>query len=229
MLHKSRGIALNYIKYKESSIIARIYTELFGLQSYVINGVRSKKSRYKVALFQPLTLLDLVVYKREHAGLNRISEVKCSNPFASIPFDVKKSGIALFLTEVLVKSVREEEPNPSLFAFLEQSILMLDHLESHYENFHLQFLLKLSKYLGFGAATAHDFFEQLFPFTDLKDMALTEEQSINQLTILNYQNDFHLSNKYRREILGHILQFFKLHLENFGEVKSLAVLKEIMS
>ena len=105
MLYKTQGIVLNYIKYRETSIIVRIYTESFGLASYIINGVRSKKARHKIAFFQPLTLLDMVVYHKRNAKLNRVSELKCKEPLMDLPTNIKKSSIAIFITEILIKSL----------------------------------------------------------------------------------------------------------------------------
>src|SRR4051812_40998701 len=113
MLHKTRGVAISYIRYRESSIIAKIYTELFGIQSYIVNGVRSSTSKTnRIALFQPLTLLDLVVYHKEKSdNVRRISEIKCYNPFNTLPYNVVKSSLALFVTEILGKTLKEEEAN----------------------------------------------------------------------------------------------------------------------
>ncbi|HEV7380803.1 MAG TPA: recombination protein O N-terminal domain-containing protein, partial [Dyadobacter sp.] len=137
MLHKTRGIALSYIKYKESSIIAKIYTELFGVQTYIVNGVRSSSAKTnRIALFQPLTLLEMVVYhKGKQDEIHRISEIKCYHPFSTLPYNVLKSCLSLFITEILVKSLREEEENQPLFYFLEQSVIYLDEADAGFENF----------------------------------------------------------------------------------------------
>src|SRR6188768_3165830 len=97
MLHKTRGIVFRFTKYGETSIIVNIFTELFGMQSYIVNGVRSKSSKNKIALYQPLTLLDLVVYHRDNANILRIKEIKCLYPYQFIPMDVRKSTIAMFV------------------------------------------------------------------------------------------------------------------------------------
>jgi DNA repair protein RecO (recombination protein O) len=107
MLYKTRGIVLSHIKYKETSIIARIFTDAFGSQSYIVNGVRSTNARTKIGLFQPLTLLDLVVYHNSKKEINRISELKPGFTFHSIPFNIKKMAIALFITELLGKTLKE--------------------------------------------------------------------------------------------------------------------------
>ena len=113
MLHKTKGIVLHFIRYSDTSIIAKIYTEAFGLQSYIVNGVRSKSAKNKIALFQPLTLLDLVVYHKENSTLQRISEMRCAEPYQSIPFKVHKSSIALFTAEILQKTLKFPERSQS--------------------------------------------------------------------------------------------------------------------
>src|SRR5690606_15189127 len=107
MRKKTKGIVINYLKYRETSIIVRIYTRQLGLKSYVVNSVRSEIPRYKIALFQPLSLLELVVYHREGVSLNRISETKLAYAFHRIPFDYYRSGIAMFVGEVLGKAIYE--------------------------------------------------------------------------------------------------------------------------
>src|SRR2546430_2069454 len=113
MLHKTRGIVFHVTDYSESSVVAKIYTELFGLQPYLINSVRKKKSSVKPSALQPLALIDLVVYHKERSGLKRVADAKNNPVLKSIPFDVRKSSVVLFLNEVLYKSVKEEEANQS--------------------------------------------------------------------------------------------------------------------
>jgi DNA repair protein RecO (recombination protein O) len=95
MLHKTKGIVIGFIKYGDTSIIAKVYTELYGMQTYIVNGVRSKSSKNKIALFQPLTILDMVVYHKENRDIHRLSEVKCHVIFHSIPFNQKKISMAI--------------------------------------------------------------------------------------------------------------------------------------
>ena len=230
MLHKTRGIALSYIRYKESSIIARIYTETFGIQTYIVNGVRSSKSKTnRIAFFQPLTLLDLVVYhKNKEDTIHRISEIKCYAPFYSIPFDVIKSGLALFMTEMLGKTLREEENNEPLFHFIEQSVMYLDEAEAGFENFHIQFLMQLAHYLGFGVETAEDMEIELkenhFPH-----QADTQEHSATVKMLENgYGLSIPLDRGRRINILEKLIFFYKIHMDALVEIKSLDVLREVL-
>jgi DNA repair protein RecO (recombination protein O) len=228
MLHKTRGIVINYIKYRETSIIAKIYTEEFGIQTYIENGVRSAKSKNKIALFQPLTLLDLVVYHRDTGDIFRISEIKCHTALQTLPYHFIKSGIAIFMTEVLNKTLKEEAPNHDLFQFLLNSILYLDLQEKGYENFPIQFLIKLSRYMGFAPQKSDEILEQVGAF---RIYAATDEekQALDSLIANRYDEIVSVPNVVRRQILEYVLRFYSLHVENFGEVRSLQVLKEIMS
>lgn len=224
MLFKTKGIVLNFIKYKESSIIAKIYTEEFGLQSYLINGVRNKNSKTKIALFQPLTLLDLVVYHKASGGLQRISEIKCYYPFQSISVEIHKSAIALFISEILTKSLKEDYPNLTLFNFLLESIALFDS-EKNVKNFHLSFLIELSGHLGFMPTNAQNILHSGFT----KSATPEEENFLEQLIQLQNSPTIQGSNTIRRNCLEYIIDFYSYHVENFGIVHSIKILKEVLS
>ena len=230
MLYKTRGVALSYIRYRESSIIAKIFTEVFGIQSYIVNGVRSSSSKTnRIALFQPLTLLDLVVYHKDKQDtVHRISEIKCYHPFSTLPYHVTKSSLALFVTEILGKTLREEETNEPLFHFIEQSVLYLDEADTGYENFHIQFLLQLASFLGFGIENLHDLESELknhhYPqIADNLELKATE-----QLLLHDYGIQISLDRKRRLSILEKVLFFYKIHMEALGEIRSLEVLSEVL-
>lgn len=229
MLQKTRGIALSYIRYRETSIIARVHTEEFGLQSYIVNSVRTARSKNnRIALFQPLTLLDMVVYYKNDRDLHRISEVKTSYPFQSLPFDVAKSTIAMFVTEMLNKVLKEEAGSPVLFGFLMESVLFLEEARVNYENFHLAFLLKLSFFLGFGPESAREFESQLrensYPFLPDNEM----ETALNVMLRQPIGSPVKLSRASRNDLLDALVVYYQIHLDSIGEVKSLPVLREVL-
>src|SRR5690606_4021138 len=165
MLHNTRGIVLKTTNYSESSVVVQIFTEKFGLQSYMAQGARKPKSKIRSVLFQPLHLLDMVVYHRENASLQRIAEARKMPAFQRIPYDISKSTMVLFLNEMLYKSLRQQSPDEPLFNFVFNAVSWLDTLEKTPPNFHLFFLLKLSRYLGFCPAAPK--IGQIF--FDLKD------------------------------------------------------------
>lgn len=221
MLHKTRGVVFRFTKYGDTSIIVTLFTELFGLQSYIVNGIRSKSSKNRIALFQPLTLLDLVVYHRENANINRIKEVKCLFPYQAIPVDIKKSTLALFIVEVVNKSVKEESHAQELCEFFIRSFITLDQMQSRSENFHIIFLLKLSRFLGFGAHHTNE-------VLGARVTSLENEDIMATLLKSEYTDVVEMQIHQRREILDLILKFYADHIDNFGEMKSIQVLREIL-
>ncbi|MBC7451053.1 MAG: DNA repair protein RecO [Cytophagales bacterium] len=223
MLHKTKGIVLNYIKYSDTSIITRIYTEAFGLQSYIVNGVRSSKSNNKIALFQPLTLLDMVVYYKAQRGLQRISEMRCAEPYLSMPFNIHKTSIAIFLSEVLIKTLKEEAGNQELFDFLYHSFHALDKMEKGTLNFHVSFMLRYSFYLGFFPENI----ESVWQNSHYKpvDEVVTYMENCMKNT---YFESFASTNVHRREALDLITGFYSSQIESFGEIHSTAILREVL-
>ena len=220
MLHKTRGIVFRFTKYGDTSIIVTIFTELFGLQTYIVNGVRSKSAKSKIALFQPLTLLDLVVYYKENANIKRIKEIRCQHQYQSLQTDVRKSSLGMFINEVLNKSVKEENHAQELFEFLFDSLIFLDQQKIGYENFHLIFLIKLSRLLGFGAHQSEEVLTGRL-------VEKQEEMILKKLIEAEYQDAFIISNSQRRSLLEILLRFYSSHIDSLGEIRSVQVLKDL--
>jgi DNA repair protein RecO (recombination protein O) len=221
MLHKTRGIVFRFTKYGDSSIIVTIFTERFGLQTYIVNSVRSKSAKGKIALYQPLTLLDLVVYYKENASIKRIKEVRCVHQYQTVQTDIRKSSIGMFMNEILNKSVKEENHAQELFDFLYNSLIFLDDQKTGFENFHLIFLIKLSRYLGFGA---HDVDEVLGGRLTGKE----EEMLLEQLIRAEYKDVLVMNTIQRRALLEILIRFYSMHIDSLGEIRSVQVLKEVM-
>lgn len=222
MLHKTRGIVFRFTKYGETSIIVTIFTELFGLQSYIVNGIRSKTAKNKIALFQPLTLLDLIVYHRQHANIERIKELRCLYPYQSLTADIKKSTIAMFITELLNKTVKDESHTQEMYAFLSDSLMAIDGLTTNYENSHLVLMVKLSRYLGFGAQYVNE----------VLGGRITDEETEKLFKVIlqsNYDQPIIMSNLQRRSVLDLLLKYYAEHIENFGELKSVQVLRDVLN
>lgn len=220
MIFKTRGIVFRFTKFRETSIIVTIFTEEFGLQRYIVNGVRSKSSKNRIALYQPLTLLHLVVYHRENANIERIKEISCLHPYRTLQTDVKKAALAMFVNELLNKTVKEESHVGGIFEFICDSLVVLDLLETGYENFHLMFMLKLSRYLGFGV---HNVNEILAGRTADRQTELF----LSALLAADYHSPLKISNMQRRTILELLVKYYHEHMEHLGEIKSLHVLREV--
>lgn len=239
MLEKTRGIFLHAVKYSETSLITSIYTEAYGRQSYLINGVRSKKSAIKAAIFQPLYLLDLEIYYNPGRELNRLKNAQIAYPFNSIPFDIRKSSQVIFLAEILYKCIREEESNPQLFDFIFHSLTFLDLSDSGISNFHLWFLFKLTRYLGIYPSREN---AQISNFFDLQKAQFVSHEPFHnqfadkQVTALFARltevdtatlGELNYTQHERNLVLSMLLDFYKIHFDHLGEVKSMAVLKEV--
>lgn len=240
MLYTSKGIVLHHFKYGEKSIIAKIYTEKFGLQSYIINGVRSKKSKNKASFLQALSLIEVNALKKENKGLQQIKNLKIDIPFQEIPFHIYKTSIAFFIAEILYKSIKEEEKNDSLFQFLYNSIQILDLQKEGYINFHLLFLCQLTKYLGFypqnvnqnNSSIYFDLQEGIFTTTMPHHQLFLENLlSADLLTVFgtNFDSMENLNVNNRKIILNSLLNYYSLHLSNFDNLKSKKVLEEILN
>lgn len=221
MLAHTHGVVFRFVKYGETSIIVSIFTAQFGLQAYIVNGVRSKSGKGKIALYQPLTPLDLVVYHKETATIMRIKEAKCIYPYREISQDVRKTTIALFIEELINKAIKEESHAHELCDFLIQSLITLDKIDKP-ENFHLIFMVMLSKHLGFQPMNPHEVLGG-------RVMDFDEEKALQEILEASYESELTITNNQRRGILEALIRFYTMHIENFGTMKSLSVLREILS
>lgn len=225
-LYKTRGIVINYLKYGETSIIAKILTEEFGMQSYIVNGVRSKKPRFSISFFQPLNLLEMVVYKKLNANLNRISQIECVSAASTIPINIYKSGIALFMSEILNKTLKQELEDRQLFDFIYRAVERLDKQKQDFENFHLIFLVHLSRYLGFTPVSGKEILMQVY---QRLDPGFDEEiRLFDELISKGFDASLKADVRQRRKMLEDLIRFYQIHIENFGKVRSMEVLREVM-
>lgn len=235
----TEGIVLHFIKYGESSVIATIFTREFGRQSYMVNASRSRKSKNKAGLLQPLFLIDIEAYQKKTTSIQRVKEIKSNQVYQNIPFDVTKSTQAIFLAEMLYKTIHEQESYPELFDFIKNALLYFDLMEDGWANFHLYFLFRLTEYLGFMPDTSKDSFEAWFdlrkgavvPFEPAHPLFankdLTEKLILLAELKINGLAELKLKRNMRDELLSILLDYYQLHFDDLGEVKSLKVLKEV--
>lgn len=240
MLHKIRGIVLKTTTYSESSVIVQVFTDQFGLQSYLVNGVKKQRAKIPINLLQPLHLLDLVVYHKTNSTLQRISEARAMPVFQTIPYDIVKSSMIMFLNEVLFQSIRQQGADHRLFDFIYNAVSWLDESENLNPNFHLSFLLKITRFLGFAPTLSNRADEIYFDlqegiFTSLPPSHpnyITKEDAallINLFTLsFNNLETLSISSANRRLLLAKILRYYTLHISGFAEIKSHIVLEEIL-
>ena len=235
---KTTGIVLHSIKYSDSASIVTIYTRHFGRISYMVHGINKKKSVCRAALMQPLSIVDMDVFHSPGKDLQRIKDVRIAYLFTGIPFDPIKNAVALFLAEMLFRTLLQSEPDESTFLFLENSIQQFDCCEEGTANFHLVFLLKLSRYLGFEpnqdetSITYFDMMNGVFlSQKPLHPHFLQQEIASDLFNLLHsdYSNmhKLHYSRQRRMKILEGLIEYYKLHVPDFRSLHSLAVLQSL--
>jgi DNA repair protein RecO (recombination protein O) len=239
MLHKTRGIVLKTTDYGENSVIVQVFTEKLGLQSYIINGVKKPKAKISRNMLQPLHLLDMVVYHKNTGNVQRIAELKNSPVLQTIPYDIIKSSIALFLNEVLYKSIRQQTADENLFDFVFSAIEWLDHQTTALANFHLLFLIQLTRYLGFypdrNRANDADYFDlkngvfNRYKPDSVLYLSPPHTQNFSRLLQGSFENlaELKFTNDERRYLIAKLLEYYSLHIEGFGNIRSHEVLEEV--
>jgi len=243
--HKTKGIVLRTVRYGETSIIASIFTELFGLQSYLINGVRvtSKKGTGKANMLQPGAILDMIVYHNDLKNLQRVKEFKWGYVYNNIFFNVFRNSIALFMVELLQRSIKQPEPNPALFDFVEDAFTHLDKAsDSAAANFALYFAINLSRFYGFMIADRYseknnilDLMEGRYVSDKPHHLYFLESEFSRVVSDLlkvmqpGELGQVKLNQETRRVLLHAFEMFYALHIQDFGKMKTLPVLEAVLS
>ena len=239
MLTKTQAIVLHTIKYGETRIIVDMFTRTHGRLSFIVNIPKSIKAKTKNQFFQPLNILEIEVDVRQKVQLQKLSDVRLAMPFSSIPFNPHKLSISLFIAEFLYYALRSEQQNALLYDYVESSILWLDSQDDRYANFHLVFLMRLSRFLGFYPNLEHyqtgDYFdlrESMFlPTPPLhRDFLYPQEAEKVQLMMrMDYptMHLFKMTHQERNRLLEVTITYYRLHLTDFPELKSIAVLQEL--
>lgn len=239
MLIKTKAIVLSKLKYRDNDLIVKCYTSQRGLVSYLLRGVlKSSKGSAKTAYFQPLSQLQIEENYKANQSLQFISDVKLDLVYQSLHTNILKGAIVMFLSEVLSSVLREEERNDNLYDYLETSLIWLDQ-EKEFANFHLLFLLNLSKHLGFypdTSAMENPYFnlntgafeDKAVSFYSISDENLT---TLKQLLGINFDrlNSVKLNSKQRQSFLNMLLFYFELHLGDFKKPKSLIIFNQVFN
>ncbi|MDL2223893.1 DNA repair protein RecO C-terminal domain-containing protein [Bacteroidales bacterium OttesenSCG-928-M06] len=239
MLHKTRAIVLYNLNYNDAYFIVHTYTEEFGPVSYLTSRSKGKKSRIPKSLFYPLSVLELEVEHYNLRDIQRLKEAKQHVSFLSLISNPVKSTISIFLSEFISKIIKESSPNRLLFDYIFQSLRILEMIEKDYANFHLVFMIRLSQFLGF-YPDSRDYMKGMYfdmqngMFVRYKPMHIhflnpDESQVFYNLLRMNYENmaSFKFSRHERKTIIYRILEYYRLHLIHFPDIKSLEILHEV--
>ena len=239
MLVTTEALVLSKTNYSETSLIVRCYTLSDGIKSYLVKGVKQGRNGKKnIALFQPLHQLEITAHHKSNSGLSIPRSIKLSKPYQTIPYAMDKIAVMLFLSEVLSSALREEEANTSLFNYLTNSLTWFD-IQEDMANFHILFLLSLTKHLGFYPNVRH----KDHPYFDMENGCFTSRKSSNvkdDITTISVFKAFLgtnfdtvsevlVSSKERKQLLELLMQYYQIHLQGFSRPKSLNILHEIYS
>jgi DNA repair protein RecO (recombination protein O) len=251
MVIKTRGIVLRAIKYSETSVIVDIFTEQFGLRSYIISGVRTSKSKVAAGLLQVMSLVEIVAYEKAEK-LNRLTEIRAAHVYTALPFDMTRMSVGLFIAEVAQRTIKGSEENRPLFNFLFDMFKFLDMTNGSVANLHLAFLVELSGYFGFRPEVNEDeYYEEEELTLDLREgifLPFYEDEEYdseplpahflkaNLTTILRgfLKTPWHesanikMNRDERRALIAELLRFYQWHLEGFPDIQSFKILQEIM-
>lgn len=241
MLHVTKGIVLHYFNYSDNSVIVKIFTQHFGIQSFILKGIHSKKNKAQKAYLQPLSIVELETTQKQNKTLHSLKGIKIDILYQSIPFNVYKSAMAFFMAEFLYKVIKEEESNEILFNYIKQSLVFFDEKQEKFSNFHLIFLAQLTDYFGFQPQLEthqpnsyfnlqdgdfstiqphHPFFVNLSKSALLKEVFETEYDQMGELLISKIE---------RKEVLSALVDYYSIHVNNLSNLKSRQVLEEIFS
>ena len=239
MLTKTQAIVLHSLKYGETRLIVDMFTRSQGRQSFIVSIPKSVKGKIKKQLFQPLTLLEIESDLRPKLQLQKLSDVRLASPFSSIPFDPNKLSISLFIAEFLYYALRSEQHNEPMFDYIVNSIQWLDAQTDRFANFHLVFLMRLSRFLGFYPNLDHyqtgDYFdlrESVFLSTPPVHRDFLHPQEAEKIQLMMRMDFptmhlFRMSHQERNRLLEVSLIYYRLHLPDFPELKSVSILQEL--
>jgi DNA repair protein RecO (recombination protein O) len=241
MVQQTRGIVLQRFKYSDSTVIAKIFTEKFGLISCIFFGTEGKKGQFQVTVLQPMYIIEFMIYYKEAGNFQKVKEIGLSFPLVSISMNIVKNTICSFMAEFLLKTLKENEADHDLFQFLKQAIEKLNQSETNFADFHLLFLFKLTKYLGIMPLNNYSESNAIFDMKLGKFITGNPSHShfmnIHQSELFSKffdmktgsPPDFIIPTRDRKEMLSSLIDYYNIHLDRPGELNSLKVLKEVFS
>jgi DNA repair protein RecO (recombination protein O) len=241
MLVSTKAILLHSLKYSDNSVIAKVYTESHGMLPFMVNVGKGKRSASKAVLLQPLTLLEIGFNPESKGGIKRPSSWERAEMTSSISIHTIKTTLALFMAEMVSKSIQEEEQNKSLFNFIWRSVLSLNLDDQSLSNFHLKFMVELSRHLGFYPDGASYISGSLFNLIEgrydvgatLNQHYLDQETSglLNKLVCISFSNHHSIvmDTHDRRTLLSSLIDYYRLHLDGMKEIRSHQILQEVLA
>lgn len=235
MRNSEKAVVLQAIRHGDKKYIVRLFTENHGLVTAI--AAAGKSGKVKPASLQPLSLVNAELIIKQNRELQQMTETSCYFVSPGFADSMSRLGVAQFINEILIKTLREQSPNPHLFSFIENCIRYLAEPDSHFVNLHLRFLLGLTRYLGFEPQNNFSALEKYFDCREgvFTPMALAFPLGLNERdsSLFSYflaasPDKLEITREQRQLLLDALLAYFMLHVPGFGEVKSLEVLRALM-
>ena len=239
MEHKTRAIVLRAVKYGEDKFIIDFLTRDSGRESSIWKISKSRKAKVAKQLFQPLSIVDVVTDGMPNKQLSHIKEARLSYVYASLPFEERKLSLAFFVAEFLMYATRNLHNDSAMFDFVEQSLIWLDAADKGIANFHLMFMIRMSRFLGFFPDMSSHHQGYVFDLREgrfsgdiptHKDYLLPEDANKMHILMRMTPSNLHcfkMTRKERNRVIDFSLQFYRLHIPQFGEMKTLEILREL--
>ncbi|MCL1868110.1 MAG: DNA repair protein RecO [Paludibacter sp.] len=238
MLYTTDAIVLHSVKYSDNSLIVTMLTRRFGRLAYIFRKAKTMKSGNRAAFLQPLNLVEVTVYNNPKKTIQNLKEIRIAKFYNNIFQSAEKTAIALFVAEIVNKSLRQTEKDERLFDFIENSLIFLDKTEKHFANYHLLFLMKMTKFFGFEPSANYlnynyfdlisgefsDKIPQHEHFLKNNDVALFNsliDKEFEQMSEISF------SRASRKTTLENLLDFYRIHIPDFPQIKSLEVLTDV--
>ena len=235
-----KGLVLRTIKYDDKSFIAHLFTASRGHATFMVNASRSKRSGGNARLFQPLSFLSFQWDIKPNTTLHRMKEVHLLFTLQDIPYHPVKRSVSMLLAEFMVHTLNNEAKNTDLYNYIEHSIQWYDAATDGYANFHLVFLLKLARFLGFAPNTedytegyCFDLTRGCFTPSEIHADTLlcsTDATLFYHLSTTNYEamSTIAMSRHDRARLIHYLAAYYELHTPAFPSIKSLEILQEVM-
>ncbi len=240
MILSTKGVVLHCMDYSETSIIARVYTEQLGLQSYIVKGVRKKGARIKRNLFAPLSIIQLIANHKEGEGLRVMRDASCEHQLNAIATDMAKTAVSIFMSELLSRTISAQMADPNLYYFIENAALNLENTQESIAGFPLAFTVGLTRFLGFDPhnnfSPENSYFDMTggnfcshppghpYYFSSPLSDTFSEVLSAIDAGIISIKAD----HKTRNDLLLRMLEYIRIHIPAFGEMKSVQVLSDVL-
>jgi DNA repair protein RecO (recombination protein O) len=238
MLVKTKAVLLHHVRYSDNSLIANFYTQDYGRLSVMVKGISSRKGGTRFNYFQPLNIFNIELYHYENRELHNLKEMSLAFIPKTIPGDIQRTTVALFISEILYNIIREEDANRMLYEFIESSVITLDSITAGTSNFHLWFLVAFMAYAGIGPSHTmlkEYYFDMLTGQFAVQQPLHPDYLEPRSASILNHLlqipaeqvDTLRLSGEERTELLTRILKYYNLHLAGIRQIRSLQVMKDI--